>query len=555
MFQNKLDIEKKKLFNLFRSHKGFTLVELMVALTILLLIVFAFTPLLLGSIERIHYAGDKSEALYQSQAEIEVKIFERDTIDGHEVTFVFGDNEEVSVTVPGGFIEIEQSKGDAIAWLSTFMPYVPSIRLSSPFLNEGYDGDGVSTELSIVLRGTDTRLSDADNVDIYTREQFEQEGYPEYTRNLTIISDDGQPSGYDEYAEFKIPAEDNGLTNANSPYYVVSDWTVNELLVTVTARLHILMPYAVAVGNNGSIIVAPDPDEDTWNIRNNEQSISGNINDVLWASFRFVAITSNGTALIWGNQEEPQEIAISGINGVSLNSMVSGNGKLVAVGDNGTIAVSADGGKTWALRNSGTTEDLHAVSWNGSEFVAVGTGGIFTRAPDPNNLDQWEAGAYSEPGRIIELNGLAYGDGRWIIVGSSRPSDESEARRAKVYSWDGNEDNDWLSHHTSGPGNWLNDITYAVMETGPKFVAVGKDGRVMIMTSYVDDDGNFALDVDPKTVSSAELHTVHWDDYWNKEFIVVGSGGTVIKGDSAGWNVLDSAGSQVLKGVTVKWEN
>ena len=228
-----------------------------------------------------------------------------------------------------------------------------------------------------------------------------------------------------------------------------------------------------------------------------------------------------------------------------LNSLVIGNGKVVAVGDDGIIAVSPDGGQSWSLKDSGTSENLQAVSWNGSEFVAVGTGGVFTRTPD-TDLDQWEPGLITEPGHI-DLRGLAYGNGGWVVVGSIRPADPSDARRYIAYRW---ENDEWDEYYRGDPWTWLNDVTFADTGAGSHFVAVGNDG--MIMTS---DDGGLTWNDDSKTASGAELHGVYWDDYWNFEFITVGSAGTVIKGNSGGWAVLDPAGSETLKGVTVKWEN
>ena len=48
-----------------------------------------------------------------------------------------------------------------------------------------------------------------------------------------------------------------------------------------------------------------------------------------------------------------------------------GNGQYVAVGNNGTILTSSDGG-TWSKQISGTSAHIYGVSWGNNQFVAVG---------------------------------------------------------------------------------------------------------------------------------------------------------------------------------------
>lgn len=58
--------------------------------------------------------------------------------------------------------------------------------------------------------------------------------------------------------------------------------------------------------------------------------------------------------------------------GAPLRGIVFGNGVHVAVGDNGTIRRSTDGGVSWTGVPSGTTNRLNSVSYGGGRFVAVG---------------------------------------------------------------------------------------------------------------------------------------------------------------------------------------
>ena len=119
---------KSRLAGIFTGSSGFSLVELLVALSVLVIIVFAFTPLLLGSIERIYFAGDKSEALHRSQSEMEFKLVERGTVDGYELIMDFGRQARPLSTFPAAWSR-SKTEGKAGAWLSSFVPFVPTINL------------------------------------------------------------------------------------------------------------------------------------------------------------------------------------------------------------------------------------------------------------------------------------------------------------------------------------------------------------------------------------------------------------------------------------------
>jgi len=55
---------------MFKSKKGFTLVEILVALTIILMVVFAFTPLMAFSLRQIYESGKGQKELYESKSQM-----------------------------------------------------------------------------------------------------------------------------------------------------------------------------------------------------------------------------------------------------------------------------------------------------------------------------------------------------------------------------------------------------------------------------------------------------------------------------------------------------
>ncbi len=584
----KLDFHSRRnnITYLWVRQEGFTLVELMIALSILMLIVFAFTPLLLGSIERIHYAGDKSEALYHGQADMEVRIVEKDTVDEYELIFDFG---STVIEVPGGLIEVEKTQGSAETWLGTFLPYVPSIKLSDNFPVEGYDapGDGYP----IVVMGRDTRLDEDDYVYIYTREGFEDEEPERYRLDFQLIDypqdvpeDLNIPGGYDQYALFHLP---EGLTNANSHYIVEFEWMIDEMLIKVRARLQVSPPYAVAVGNE-EIVVSPDASE-TWNVRHNDVSLDNVVmNDITYAFFKYIAVTSDGSVLSWGNREEPHKVNIPEANNKSLNSIAYAEGKLVAVGDQGTVVVSTDG-QNWTREtvmvaggeheeengeeetngevtngeenneeeNSGEespvekelTVDLQSVHYNGNKFMAVGKAGTVITSDDGS---EWTDHSLTvDDAHLRDFNGLTYGNGSWVVVGTRRPADPAESRFYIIHR--GTPGN--LDEIDSGSGgSILCDVSYNNPESGsgldPRFVAVGNSGRILHSPDGTAESWKAAA-----SGTENVLNRIIWDSEWNEIFIVAGDGGTVLTGDGNSWNKRATGSSRNLKGVAIRWGN
>ncbi|HTA05072.1 MAG TPA: hypothetical protein VK774_01810 [Solirubrobacteraceae bacterium] len=62
-------------------------------------------------------------------------------------------------------------------------------------------------------------------------------------------------------------------------------------------------------------------------------------------------------------------------------SVAYGDGRFVVVGHNGESLVSTDAGATWSATTSGVTQNLDAVLWTGSDFLATGEG-VAIESPD-----------------------------------------------------------------------------------------------------------------------------------------------------------------------------
>jgi hypothetical protein len=83
----------------------------------------------------------------------------------------------------------------------------------------------------------------------------------------------------------------------------------------------------------------------------------------------------------------------------------------VAVGTNGTIAISGDG-VNWLKVESGTTQTLRSITWTGSKFIAGGGGGVLLHSVDGFAWSEFNFGA------VFTIYGITSFQGRLFVVGS-----------------------------------------------------------------------------------------------------------------------------------------
>lgn len=94
----------------------------------------------------------------------------------------------------------------------------------------------------------------------------------------------------------------------------------------------------------------------------------------------------------------------------TLYDVTFGSGTFVAVGANGTIFSSVNGG-AWSARSSGVSNTLRAVAYGGGVFVAAGDNGVLASSPD--GVD-WTLRSVSA---FLAAPHMAYGNGRFVLGG------------------------------------------------------------------------------------------------------------------------------------------
>jgi hypothetical protein len=244
------------------------------------------------------------------------------------------------------------------------------------------------------------------------------------------------------------------------------------------------------VGNAGMIRTSPDGV--AWSSRTS--GTSEPLFGVAARQARFVAVGANGTIAISTTGGTSWSARASGTS-ATLTAVCAGPTRFVAVGAGGVILTSPDG-EAWTSQASGTNLGLYAVAVRGNGFIAVGAGGTILVSPDGFTWKPQASGttvtlySVSAPVGQTLITGaggliLGAGDGSttWTVVGSGTTSTLYAQARIGILriavgangtiltSPDGTV---WTSR-ASGTGNAL----YGIAWNGTRFSAVGASGAAL----------------------------------------------------------------------------
>lgn len=201
----------------------------------------------------------------------------------------------------------------------------------------------------------------------------------------------------------------------------------------------------------------------------------------------------------------------------------------IAVGSAGTILKSSDG-VTWQSEISGTNRTLHGVGWSSTKalFLVVGDGGTVLTSPDGVI---WTA-QFSGVG--LSLRNVLW-DGNQFLVGGDRAP--VGGGTAILTSPDGVQ---WTSHALTRtingnpiPDNITNGVR-AIASNGaatPTLVATGNSGLVLIST-----DGGVTWNLQSIATTNT-LTDVLWDG--NKFIAVTGRGTLFTSSNGINWTAVD----------------
>lgn len=222
--------------------------------------------------------------------------------------------------------------------------------------------------------------------------------------------------------------------------------------------------------------------------------------------YKVQAVSNGETSVLSGEAQGTPQGAIIANN---LHDVAwDGAETLVAVGISGYIINSSNGTvDDWSIALSnpveGIVNTIAGVTWDGTQFLAVGSGGTILTSADG---DTWIEG---DTGVNVDLESIIWTDSQYIVVGGSGTILVSE------------NGTDWTVP-TMIPGNVDNDTLNGIASDGNVIVAVGTNG-VLLTSSTGDADTWEDLSQDINTNNN--LNDVTWD---GGQFVVVGSNDTII---------------------------
>ena len=146
MFKWKID----KFKNSFRNQNGFTIIEVLVAMAILVLFITAFSALFVQSYVGIINAGNKNNASYDAQAEAEQRIAEENSDSSSTYTITFG---SININIKGGNISVDRTRNGQKSSMLTFLALIPTMKLY-PVTTELKVDEGYSDGLEIDRKST-----------------------------------------------------------------------------------------------------------------------------------------------------------------------------------------------------------------------------------------------------------------------------------------------------------------------------------------------------------------------------------------------------------------
>jgi len=187
----------------------------------------------------------------------------------------------------------------------------------------------------------------------------------------------------------------------------------------------------------------------------------------------------------------------------ALRGLASGNGRVVAVGDAGTVLTSPDA-RTWTTSSAGVQQNLNAACFGQNQFVAVGTNGTIVVTPvnDAPTLS-WTT---QTSGTERTLLGVAFDGSAFTACGAGG----TILRSADGKTW---------MPQVSGTDADLMAITFA----NNRLVAVGSRGTVATSSAA---GGGWSV----MTSGPTDLYGVAGGGGVGSpgQFVLVGAGGTIL---------------------------
>ena len=200
-----------------------------------------------------------------------------------------------------------------------------------------------------------------------------------------------------------------------------------------------------------------------------------------------------------------------------VESVTYANSLFVAVGDDGTIHVSANG-TAWQSRAPVTARRLLGVTYGAGKFVAVGSRGTILTSTDTLTWTPQSGGTFDR------LEGIHFADGQFVAVGENG----SIITSTNGVLW---------KQENLGTTRDLDGMAVA----NGRIVIVGKGGSILTTTDGV----NYTLQ------NATVTNDLHGVGFGGGLWVAVGEPGIILTSpDAVAWTLRASGSTNSLKGVT-----
>lgn len=330
----------------FSSKKGFTMLEILVALAVLGVISAVFFPIISGYLSNLRQAGLRNQQTIRSQGELNLGIAARLTTDFADIPISFVELAEQPIPINSGLIKSGE--------LTTAITGVPTISLAPSVLDEGYP------PLTIELQGNSTNFNQSTSLQIRDVDNNVIEG----VASLQVKS----------ALEAGITLQ-HGLTNDAAPYIIrletpiIDGLQLNQAEV-VRASLNLLLPRFISVGADGRLLVSANGAN--WYHR--ASPLTEDLNDIVWGNQEYMAVGALGSIIVLSDGRDWMQTAQTGLT-ADLNSINYNpdNGDYLLLGNQGTIVTVREG--NW--KNEVTLPVYQAALQSLNRQAAVTFDGLF----------------------------------------------------------------------------------------------------------------------------------------------------------------------------------
>ena len=204
----------------------------------------------------------------------------------------------------------------------------------------------------------------------------------------------------------------DGVTWAS--HSLPASYTMNNIALSNTGAL-------VAVGFNGKIISSND-NAASWSDR--ASGVSNALYGLASSADITLAVGDNGTIISSSNNIDWSQQNVSGLTGVSLQSITYGGpANFIAVGSAGTL-ISSDNGIDWSLSTLGG-DMLSDVMWDGNQYIIVGERGSCYHSTDGINWQSCRTGTVNMLNAVAGNSSVVVSVGNFGSILSSRAVNEA----------------------------------------------------------------------------------------------------------------------------------